>query len=84
MANNIPAGYQIAKYPGFKTFEEPKEFINNYCKQCRLYEKCDIPFQLEISSEKEVNLWPKLFVRVVPQRASKTLKEKVLCSNFKN
>jgi len=90
MAGIIPKGYEKARYQGFKVFDEIGDFLQYSCNNCTKKPVCghykalsSAPEQDSSEEESSPSYWVRSFARLNPKKPSKTLKEKVMCIEFK-
>jgi len=82
MANlRIPKGYKRAGLQAFKSYEECRAVIDDYCSQCAV--GCSSRAKLSYDIINQTDFWDPNLLRVNPEKQKKGLVEKVLCTIFK-
>ena len=83
MAKPKQQAYEQTKYQGFKTFEETKKVMDDYCGHCAYANaSCKTLFGMQTSEEFERNFWSSDLVRRI-LKSNKKAEEEVVCVRFK-
>ncbi len=81
--SKIPEGYKLAGRQKF-TLESASKFLNNNCSECLKSKDCEIQEQLRLAMGNNYSIWHQSFLAVTPEDIYSGLKDKVICTEYKD